>query len=312
MSRNGRRKNRLSGRFIGLLAIVGIALAAIFIMPRVLGLDEDADTPPLQTNHSGVGEGALSITGNHVTMAYTFAHPTATLGWHNLRDPHGLVNLITYNPRNGVLEVFTDQPAAFVVEDGDGGVLLIHITSLRQMYERIVIIDPGHGGADVGAIVAGAYESHIVLDISLYLYELFAESDSGIKAFMTRHGDDWVELSDRAAIANNLGDLFVSIHTNTYSDPAVAGTETLYNTPQSLFLAQTVQRHLVQELGTRDRGTIHRTDLYVLNTTRIPAVFAEIDFKTNPTGFVNLTSYAYQQRVAYALYNAIVEMFEGW
>jgi N-acetylmuramoyl-L-alanine amidase len=116
--------------------------------------------------------------------------------------------------------------------------------------------------------------------------------------------------------------MLVSVHTNTYSNPTAAGTETLYNplpagssdNPSRLGisnarLAQIVQDHLIAELGTRDRGIIERDDLYVLNNSAIPAVFAEIDFKTNPQALANLQDPAYQQRIAEALYSAIVYAF---
>ncbi|MCL2235945.1 MAG: N-acetylmuramoyl-L-alanine amidase [Defluviitaleaceae bacterium] len=303
-------KRRLSGRFIAVLAAIVAAIAAVLIVPQIVGLEDDGTTAQ---DVVVINIELLNIDSNHATMVYTFSylHSRVDMARHHVVDPLNFVNLITYNPRNGFMGIHTDIPAGFNIEScEDTGDVLIHVVSLREAYGRVLVLDPGHGGADVGAPVAGAYESHIVLAISLYLYELFQQSDSGITVFMTRHRDDWVYLRDRSALANNLGDLFLSIHTNTYTDPSVAGTETLYSTPQSVQFAQIVQRHLVTELGTRDRGIIHRSDLYVLNTTDIPAVFAEIDFKTNPAALANLTSSAYQQMVAQALYHAIVEAFE--
>jgi len=303
-------KRRLSNRFIAVLVALGLVLAVIFIVPRVVGLEGDGTA---STEGFAINIELLNIDSNHATMVYTFSylHSRVDMARHHVVDPLNFVSLITYNPRNGVMGIHTDVPAGFNLEScGDTGDVLIHVVSLREAYGRVLILDPGHGGADVGAPVAGAYESHIVLAMSLYLYELFQQSNSGITVFMTRHRDDWVYLRDRSAMANNLGDLFLSVHTNTYADPSVTGTETLYSTNQSIQLAQIVQRHIVTELGTRDRGIIHRSDLYVLNTIDIPAVFVEIDFKTNPVALGNLTTSAYQQRVAHALYHAIVEAFE--
>ena len=303
-------KKRLSNRFIGVLVVIGLALSAIFIVPRVVGVEESY-TPFNITVTANIN--SLNIDSDHTNMIYTFSYPASGVDMtrHHVVDPHNFVNLITYSPRSGIMSIHTDMPVAFSVEnDDETDDVIIRVISLREVYDRILIIDPGHGGYDVGAPVAGAYESHIVLAISLYLYELFQNSNSGIAVFMTRHDDDWVYLRDRSALANNLGDLFISIHTNTFPDPSVAGTETLYDTPRSIHLAQIVQQHLVAELGTRDRGIIHRSDLYVLNTVHIPAVFVEVDFKTNPTALANLTNSAYQQRVAQALYRATVEAFE--
>jgi N-acetylmuramoyl-L-alanine amidase len=209
----------------------------------------------------------------------------------------------------------TNMPSVFSIETVDDagvstGYVYIRVLSLRETYGgRIVVIDPGHGGHDVGAPVPGVFESHLTLQIALRLFELFQDSESGIKAFMTRNDDSFINPADRSAFANGTGDILVSIHTNTYSSPNVAGTETLYNplSDESAALARIIQKHLVAELGTRDRGIVERTDLGVLNGAAIPAVIAEIDFKTNPAALANLQNPAYQQRVAEALYRGIIE-----
>jgi N-acetylmuramoyl-L-alanine amidase len=179
-----------------------------------------------------------------------------------------------------------------------------------------VVIDPGHGGADVGADIGatgggagGVFESQLTLEIALKLHELFENSNSGIKAFMTRYDDSFINPAGRSFFANEVGGVLISIHTNTYHDPAVAGTETLYNplSQESAALARIIQNHLVAELGTRDRGIIERTDLQLLNGTNIPVVIAEIDFKTNPQALANLQNPVYQQRIAEALYRGITE-----
>jgi len=106
----------------------------------------------------------------------------------------------------------------------------------------------------------------------------------------------------------------ISIHTNAFSDTTVAGTETLYSpilNQNNPAFAQIIQNALVAELGTRDRGIFTRNDVYQLANTRIPAVMAEIDFKTNPAALENLTNSQYQQRVARALYEALILAFNA-
>lgn len=93
---------------------------------------------------------------------------------------------------------------------------------------KTVVIDPGHGGKDPGAVGKNSYEKDIVLDISLKLGILFEENFPDIKFIFTRDSDVFIPLHERAEIANrNKADLFISIHANSIPTPTSSGTETL-------------------------------------------------------------------------------------
>ena len=90
-----------------------------------------------------------------------------------------------------------------------------------------VVIDPGHGGKDPGAVYGNAREKDIVLDISLKLGNYIKSAYPGVKVVYTRDTDVFVPLYQRAAIANkNNADLFISIHVNAVSKGSAQGTET--------------------------------------------------------------------------------------
>ncbi|MGL4392716.1 MAG: N-acetylmuramoyl-L-alanine amidase family protein [Fusobacteriaceae bacterium] len=94
-----------------------------------------------------------------------------------------------------------------------------------------IVIDPGHGGKDVGANKFGKNEKNIVLKVALYLRE---ELEGEFNVAMTRDRDVFVELPDRPKIANDLkADLFISIHVNAIRSPNVKGFETFYYSKQS-------------------------------------------------------------------------------
>ncbi len=89
-----------------------------------------------------------------------------------------------------------------------------------------IVLDPGHGGRDPGAIAAGVKEADITLDIALRLEKLLA-NERGIQVVLTRRTDAYVPLEERTAIANKAGaDLFLSIHCNAARDAAISGIET--------------------------------------------------------------------------------------
>ena len=106
-----------------------------------------------------------------------------------------------------------------------------------------VVIDPGHGGKDPGAVGKKAYEKDIVLSISLKLGDLIEKNFDDVQVIYTRKKDVFVELFKRAEIANtNNADLFISVHANAGKNPKSCGTETyvmgLHKTNENLEVAK--------------------------------------------------------------------------
>ncbi|MCL2376797.1 MAG: N-acetylmuramoyl-L-alanine amidase [Defluviitaleaceae bacterium] len=323
--RKRKRRLRFRGQFLVLMAAIAIGIFAYYIT-NIVAVDEDAEgRVPRYLEHIDIS--LLRTNFDDGALVYTFYYENIEVDmWrHHVSDSEGLVYSIMRSPYPSFIRIYTNAPAIFLTEY-DYATRTVHITVInpRNVFERIVVIDPGHGGADDGATVGNIRESDIVLDISFYLYALFQNSNSGIKAYMTRIDDSFVEIANRAEFANTVGDMLVSVHTNAYRYSAtVAGTETLFlddssmdrygnlgrfNLPNSVF-SQIMQDHLVEELGTRDRGLVERPDLRLLNESSIPAAYVEIDFKTNPQALANLTNSQYQQRIAQALYEGIVHAF---
>jgi len=102
------------------------------------------------------------------------------------------------------------------------------ITSTNQASKQlVVVIDPGHGGKDPGAVNKSIREKDVVLAIGLKLGSLINENHPDVKVIFTRNTDVFVPLIDRSRIANkSKADLFISLHANFCSTPATRGTET--------------------------------------------------------------------------------------
>jgi len=93
---------------------------------------------------------------------------------------------------------------------------------------RKIVLDPGHGGKDPGAIANGIKEKDVVLNIAKRLAPIL-EKDLGCEVILTRTGDTFIPLEERTAIANTHGaDLFISLHINAHPAPKVRGIETYY------------------------------------------------------------------------------------
>ncbi|WP_139999604.1 N-acetylmuramoyl-L-alanine amidase [Paenibacillus paridis] len=144
-----------------------------------------------------------------------------------------------------------------------------------------IMIDPGHGGKDPGATGAsGKYERDYTLTLAMKVFDLLRDEPM-FEPRLTRSTDLFVELEDRAAMANEWqADALLSIHGNTYTDASANGTETLHTEEGSRLLAQSVQQNMIKGLGFRDRG-VKEEQLKVLSLSEMPAVLVEVGYLTN-------------------------------
>ncbi|TYP51333.1 N-acetylmuramoyl-L-alanine amidase [Thermosediminibacter litoriperuensis] len=176
---------------------------------------------------------------------------------------------------------------------------------------RIIVLDPGHGGSDPGAVHSGVSEKNLNLDIALRLKKLLEEN--GAKVLMTRESDIYVNLYTRAGIANEVGaDLFVSIHNNASSNAATSGTMTLYYpTPEKKAFAQTVHKAVVETLGLPNLGLVERPNLVVIRETRMPSALVEVAFMTNKHDLALLQTEGFRQKVAEGVFKGIYNYLSG-
>lgn len=187
---------------------------------------------------------------------------------------------------------------------------------------KIICIDPGHGGTDVGAIghIGGkdVYEKNITLSIALPLRDML--TSAGAKVVMTRDTDKdvygpWAdadpELQARCDIANEAhADAFVSIHIDSFSNSSVDGTTAYYNAKSSkdLLLAQMMHQATMNSLSIPDRG-VKSNDFYVNVYTTMPSVLMEMGFITNDHRVKMLTSSWGPRSIAQSLFNGLVNYF---
>ncbi|MCC7126336.1 MAG: N-acetylmuramoyl-L-alanine amidase [Acidobacteria bacterium] len=213
---------------------------------------------------------------------------------------------------------------------------------------RTVVIDPGHGGDELGAQGPnGAREKDITLAVSRRLRTLI-ESRLGLRVFLTRDDDRTVSHDDRSAFANNhQADVFLSIHANAAVRAGIKGAEVYYlsveradaearrraedaavtlpalgggtrtidlilwETAQARYLEQSSSLAGAVEQALRARvemspRPVQQAPFRVLVGANMPAVLVEIGYVSNPEQEQQLTSAAYQDRIAEALLDAII------
>ncbi len=170
---------------------------------------------------------------------------------------------------------------------------------------QTVVIDPGHGGADLGAADSYVYEKHINLDVARRLERSLKEA--GFKTIMTRTRDEFIALSERSSIANRQRNaIFVSVHFNSSYRTAALGIETFYRSSESEKLAQFVQRELIKNVGATDRG-VKTANFAVLRNTKHPAVLVEGGFVSNKEERSAMCDPLYRQVVADSIARAVVQ-----
>jgi N-acetylmuramoyl-L-alanine amidase len=161
-----------------------------------------------------------------------------------------------------------------------------------------VVVDPGHGGSDPGAIGINALQEKTVnTDISLKLKDILLAA--GYEVIMTRENDRTMSLQERVMIARNTqADLFVSVHANAHPSSSARGTMVLYFdaehakseypssaemiawTPQSRQLATFVLSSLLEAVPNTNRGLVP-SSAYVLRNGNVPSILVETAFLSN-------------------------------
>ncbi|MBI1871125.1 MAG: N-acetylmuramoyl-L-alanine amidase [Chlamydiae bacterium] len=185
-----------------------------------------------------------------------------------------------------------------------------------------VLLDPGHGGPDIGAQGKGGLnEKDINLDIAKKVREKL--QNEGIKVLMTRNNnDEFITLWGRTNLSQKLGPhLFISIHTNAARRKNVSGCEIFYfaeanpklNGPQyrqnrakSYHLARLVQKNLFKTLHNQSRG-VKSARFFVLRNARTPAILIEVGFITHPKEAQNLNHSHYRNKIATAIVQSVLD-----
>lgn len=188
----------------------------------------------------------------------------------------------------------------------------------------IVMLDPGHGGYDPGAISAqGVYEKEINLQIAQKVKEML--SPSGIQVFLTREEDiDYVpdgvtgrttkkqiDLNRRIEMANEeKADVFVSLHVNATSSGQNSGAETFYHSKSESgkSLAESIQQELIKIEG-MNRRIAKTGDFYVIKNTSMPAVIVEVGYLSSVKEMKKLQQSWYQEQLSRAIAKGIANYF---
>jgi N-acetylmuramoyl-L-alanine amidase len=214
-----------------------------------------------------------------------------------------------------------------------GPIHLAPVPVVRGERPLVVVLDPGHGGADSGAMCGTIMEKDLTLDVALRAELLLRLK--GYTTVLTRDSDRYLSLAERTAIGNHADDsLFISIHFNDGQRATASGVETYYagqsagragffswlsfwqrsaSAPvavKSESLARFIQAALVERTRALNRG-IKSEQFYVIANVRHPAALVEGGFITNKADVTKLTTTEYRQQIAMAISDGVHRHWEA-
>ncbi|MDM5351448.1 N-acetylmuramoyl-L-alanine amidase [Lysinibacillus sphaericus] len=186
--------------------------------------------------------------------------------------------------------------------------------SAKPLQNRVIILDPGHGGKDPGTVKGSVSEKSITLKVSTQVKQLL--ESAGAKVYMTRTGDTYPSLQDRVDFTQaNYGEIFVSVHVNSAANSSAQGTETYYAIStgdmyqEDIDLATFVNNQIVNNLNMKNRG-VKQEQYYVIRNMVIPSILVELGFLTNTEDHNKMTNDQYVNLFAESIYNGILQYYK--
>lgn len=169
----------------------------------------------------------------------------------------------------------------------------------------IVIVDAGHGGRDTGPL----NEKEVNLEISQQLKTL---SSKKVEIILIREGDEFLSLKDRLDFARGKeADLFLSLHSNSSTDPSKKGVEAYYS-PKSKFFRESLDFSKIlvenQVSEVTERGEVKEANFKILRDLPMPGVLLELGYLSNTAEAAKLRDPDYQKSMAKAIYNGLEEI----
>ena len=194
--------------------------------------------------------------------------------------------------------------------------LYVEFVSSKEVYEKIIVIDPGYGGEEQGITADGVLSKNITLDIAKALKTMFDESD--IKVYYTRMHDSNPAVADRVELAAaTKADMMIRIEVSGDENSKLYGTSAVYNSKffipgfGNVELADLLEREVVTSISGKACGLVESAqEDQVVNSATVPAAAIRVGYLTNGQEAILLQREDYIRRIAEGIYNAVVKAYE--
>lgn len=268
----------------------------------------------------GVGAEAVKIENDYVRQLITIKLPKVEQEYF---DRHPLLgrsdHIDELHMERGIIDITMD--AVYEVESTvENGFMYIDFRTPQEIYDKVVVIDAGHGGKDPGTIKQDIQEKDLNLAILLKVKELLEQSGQNIGVYYTRTKDNYPTLDQRAQLANkSKANLFISIHNNATKDGRMStynGTEVMYDEKKSedglsgKHLAEICLEETTASMESKNNGLTLGNSIYIIRSSQVPTALIEVGFMTNQTELDRLKTEEYQKKAAQGIYNAVMRALE--
>lgn len=267
----------------------------------------------------GVSENDITFENEYARKKIMIHIPRANEGF-LFKNPivgssNGIVDLVAENTGDGsYIEISLDS----VYEQNvhfENGYMYVGFDPIRDVYQKIVVVDAGHGDGDPGSLGGDVYEADIDLAIAKLTKEYLEKN--GIKVLMTRQNTYNTSYADRVNLANEVNAVaFISVHNNAskYRGAQYVGTQTLYNsddeTGASQRLAELALDYVSEAFETRRLVSAPGQDIYIIRNSKVPMTLVEVGFVTTDSELKKLLDPYYQEKAAKGIGDAVLAAYE--
>lgn len=271
----------------------------------------------------GVKGSEIKITNDYITQTIHMELPKTDINYFEndpLTGSSDHIDNLSYavDGTEGLIEITMDQVYELDM-DYDETYYYFDFLTPHEVYDKVVVIDAGHGGRAPGATKQGIKEKDIDLGIVLQLKKIFDKSDENIGVYYTRTDDSNPTFDQRVQLANkSQADLFISIHNNSTKSGRMSythGTQVMYSESDTRNLgsrafAELCLKYVTDALGSRDKGLVEGDEIYIIRTSEVPVALIEVGFMTNQEELDLLNSDDYQKKAAEGIFKAVLDAFE--
>ncbi|MBD5544012.1 MAG: N-acetylmuramoyl-L-alanine amidase [Lachnospiraceae bacterium] len=268
-----------------------------------------------------IKEEQISIENNLMTRRLTITISKLKKDYfysHKLSGNIEQIKEIAYKNNVGVSKLIIAYNDILEYESAfDGGHLYISLVPPREKYDKIVVIDPGHGGNESGIRVENLIEKEVTLDIALRLKRLLDNTD--IKVYYTRTTDENKTMEQIIDLVNGTkADMFLSIHgALEETDTSMYGISSYYNETffipnfSSVDFAYLVEENVTKNASAKALGLkTGAENMYLVQKAEVPVALVEVGYFSNRQERILLSKADYKDRIAKGLYEAIIAAYQ--
>ncbi len=293
--------------FIGLLGMVAISKLGFFEKKTTAEQTTTSQTQTTQTTASTSETKKFVKIGKEDSTLYEDAAMTEPLATVNGGE------FTTYLSQNTESYQVTTQDGVTGYLDLTNGTFVEKAIQKAptDLSDAVIVIDPGHGGSDTGALSNNEEVEEKTITLSTAKKVKEALEAAGAKVYLTRTSDEYVQLGDICTYSEEKkADAFISLHADSTEHANEAtGITTYYYYSENEKLAQTVSESL-EDLPISSRG-IETGNYQVLRENLQPAILVEMGYMNNDADLAQLTNSSYQQKLAESLTKALTSYFDS-